>query len=167
MYKSIDTIKIKFPNTYQFCNNDNNKFLLLLRKGIYPYEYMDNSERFNETMLPAKNSFYSEFNLEDISNEDYKHSQKVWDAFNIQSLGQYHDLYFQSDTLQLADVLEKFREKWIEIYQLDPAHFVSAPGLALQACLKKTKIKLELLTVINMLLMFEEGIRSGMCISII
>ena len=129
MYKSIDTIKIKFPNTYQFCNNDNNKFLLLLRKGIYPYEYMDNSERFNETMLPAKNSFYSEFNLEDINNEDYK--QIVWDTFNMQNLGKYHDLYVQSDTLQLADVLEKFREKWIEIYQLDPARFVSAPGLAL------------------------------------
>ena len=126
---------------------------------------MDNSERFNETMLPAKNSFYSEFNLEDINNEDYK--QIVWDTFNMQNLGKYHDLYVQSDTLQLADVLEKFREKWIEIYQLDPAHFVSAPGIALQACLKKTKIKLELLTVINMLLMFEEGIRSGMCISII
>ena len=90
---------------------------------------MDNSERFNETMLPAKNSFYSEFNLEDINNEDYK--QIVWDTFNMQNLGQYHDLYVQSDTLQLADVLEKFREKWIEIYQLDPARFVSAPGLAL------------------------------------
>ena len=74
-YKSIDALKIKFPNTYQFCNNYNNKFLLLLRKGVYPYEYMDNWERFNETMLPPKKSFYSELNLEDISNEDYKHAQ--------------------------------------------------------------------------------------------
>ena len=93
--------------------------------------------------------------------------KKVWDTFNMQNLGEYHDFYVQSDTLQLADVFEKFREKCIEIYQLDPAHFVSAPGLAWQACLKKTKIKLELLTDINMLLMFEEVIRGGMCQSII
>ena len=118
-------------------------------------------------MLPPKKSFYSELNLEHISNEDYKHAQKVWDTFNIQNLGEYHDLYVQSDTLQLVAVFEKFRGKCIEIYQLDPAHFVSAPGLAWQACLKKTKIKLELLTDINMLLMFEEVIRGGMCQSII
>ena len=135
-----------------------NKCLLLLRKGVYPCEYMDNWERFNETMLPPKKSFYSELNLEDISNEDYKHAQKIWDTFNIQNLGEYHDLYVQSDTLQLVDVFEKFREKCIAIYQLDPAHFVSAPALAWQACLKKTKMKSELLTDINMLLMFEEGI---------
>ena len=135
-----------------------NKCLLLLRNGVYPCEYMDNWERFNETMLPPKKSFYSELNLEDISNEDYKHAQKIWDTFNIQNLGEYHDLYVQSDTLQLVDVFEKFREKCIAIYQLDPAHFVSAPSLAWQACLKKTKMKSELLTDINMLLMFEEGI---------
>ena len=93
--------------------------------------------------------------------------KKVWDTFNIQNLGEYYDLYVHSDTLQLANVFEKFREKCIEIYQLDPAHFVSAPGLAWQACLKKTEIKLELSTDINMLLMFEGGIRGSMCQSII
>ena len=76
-------------------------------------------------MLPPKKSFYSELNLEGIINKDYKHAQKVWDTFNVQNLGEYHDLYVQSDTLQLADIFEKFREKCIEIYQLDPAHFVS------------------------------------------
>ena len=125
LYKSIDALKFKFPNPYQFCNNDNNKFLLLLRKRVYSYEYMDNWERFNEIILPPKKSFYSELNLEDITNKDYKHAQKVWDTFNVQNLGEYHDLYVQSDTLQLADVFEKFREKCIKIYQLDPAHFVS------------------------------------------
>ena len=94
-YKSIDAIKVKFPNKYQFCNNDNNKFLLLLRKGVYPYKYMDDWERFNETTLPPKKSFYSELNLEYINNEDYKHAQKVWDTFNIQNLGEYHDVYVQ------------------------------------------------------------------------
>ena len=74
-----------------------------------------------------------------------------------------HDLYLLSDTLLLADVFENFRDKCIEIYELDPAHFLSAPGLAWQACLKKTKVKLELLTDIDMLLMVEEGIRGGIC----
>ena len=166
-YKSIETLKEKFSSTYQFCNKDNNKFLLLSRKGVYPYECMDIWETFNETELPPKISFYSELNLEDITNKDYKHAPKVWDTFNIENLGNYLDLYVQSDTLKLADVFEKFQEKCIEIYQVDPAHFVSAPGLAWQACLKKTNVKLELLTDINMLLMFEEGIRGGICQSIL
>ena len=58
-YKSIDALEKKFPNTYRFCNKDLNKFILLLRKGVYPYEYMDNWERFNETKIPDKKSFYS------------------------------------------------------------------------------------------------------------
>ena len=78
-------------------------------------------------------------------------------------MGDYHDLYVQTDTLLLADVFEKFREKCIEIYGLDPSYFYSAPGLAWQACLKKTDVKLELLTDYQMLLMIEEGIRGGMC----
>ena len=91
------------------------------------------------------------------------HAQKVWDVFEIRNLGEYHDLYVQTDTLLLADVYEKFRDKCIEIYGLDPSYFLSAPGLAWQACLKKTEVKLELLTDYQMLLMIEEGIRGGMC----
>ena len=68
--------------------------------------------------------------MEDISNEDYNHAQKVWDVFEIRNLGEYHDLYVQSDTLLLADVFENFRDKCIDIYELDPSHFVFAPGLA-------------------------------------
>ena len=123
----------KFPSTYEFCNKDLNNISLLLRKGVYPYEYMDSEEKFNETELPDKESFYSELNKEGITDEDYVHAQKVWDTFNIQNLGEYHDLYVQSDTLQLAEVFENFRDNCIEIYQLDPAHFLSAPGLARQA----------------------------------
>ena len=72
-------------------------------------------------------------------------------------------MYVQSDTFLLADVFENFRDKCIEIYELDPAHFLSAPGLAWQACLKKTGVKLELLTDNDMLMMVEKGIRGGMC----
>ena len=78
-------------------------------------------------------------------------------------MGEYHDLYVQSDTALLADAFESFRDKCLEIYELDPAHFLSAPGLAWQACLRKTQVELELLTDNDMLLMFEEGIQGGIC----
>ena len=134
--KLIERLIEKFPNAYQFCNDNLSKFVLLLRKGVYPYEYMDSWEKFDETTLPPKESFYSNLNLEDISDEDYAHAQKVWDVFEINNLGEYHDLYVQSDTLLLADVYENFRNMCLEKYRLDSAHFVSAPGLAWQACLK-------------------------------
>ena len=160
-----DLIK-KFKNTYSFCNNDLNKFILLLRKGVYPYEYMDSWEKFNETSLPIKEDFYSHLNNEDIQDIDYRHGNNVFNNFKLNNLGDYHDLYVQSDTLLLADVSENFRDMCINAYELDPAHFLSLPGLAWQACLKKTNIELELLTDYDMLLMVEEGIRGGICHSI-
>ena len=93
-----------FLSVYQFCNGDLNKFVLLLRKGIYPYEYMDNWEKSDEIAFLHKEAFYSNLNLEDISDEDYTHAQKVWDVFEINNIGDYHDLYVKSDTLLLADV---------------------------------------------------------------
>ena len=156
--QKINGLIKKFPSVYLFCNGDLNKFVLLLRKGVYPYEYMDSWEKFNETELPPKKDFYSNFNLENISDKDYKHAQKVWETFEIKNLGEYHDLYVQCDTLLLADVFENFRDKCIEIYELDPAHFLSALGLTWQACLKKTIIKLELLIDPDMLLIVEKGI---------
>ena len=78
----------KFPNTYEFCNGDTNKFILLLRKNVYPYECIDNWERFDET-LPEKKSFYSELYFEDTTDEDYMHAQKVFEEFNIKNLGEY------------------------------------------------------------------------------
>ena len=109
---------------------DLNKLVLLLRKGVYPYEYMDSWERFDETSLPDEKAFYSKINYEGIADKEYAHAQKVWEVFGIKNLGEYHDLYVLSDTLLLADVFENFRDKCIEIYDLDPAHFLSAPGLA-------------------------------------
>ena len=161
--KSINELIEKFPTTYQFCNGDFNKFVLLLRKGVYPYEYMDSWEKFNETSIPPKEAYYSKLNEEDISDADYAHVQNLWEVFKIKDIGDDHDLYVQNDTLLLADVFENFRDKCMEIYGLDPAHFLSAPRLAWQACLKKTKVELELLTDIDMLLMVEKGIRGGIC----
>ena len=116
----------KFKNMYSFCNNDLNKFILLLRKGVYPYEYMDNWERFNETSLPSKESFYSNLNMENIEDIDYRHGNNVFNKFKLNS-GDYRDLYVQSDTLLLADVFENFRDMCLKEYELDPAHFLSLP----------------------------------------
>ena len=96
----------KFPITYQLCNKDHNKFMLLLRKGIYSYEYMDSWQRFDEKSLPDKEYFYSELNNEGITDEEYEHAQKVWKVFKIKNLGMYHDLYVQGDTSLLAEVFE-------------------------------------------------------------
>ena len=153
----------KFFNIYRFRNRHPNKFSLLLRKGVYPYEYMDSWEKFNETELPDKESFYSELNKEGITDEHYAHALKVWNTFSINNLGEYHDLYVQTDTLFLADVFENFRDSCINTYELDPAHFVSLPGLVWHTCLKKTGIELEILTDNDMLLMEEKRIRRGMC----
>ena len=156
----------RFKSTHEFFNNDLSKFILLLRKVVYPYQYMDNWERFNETSLPNKESFYSNLNMEDIDDIDYRHGNNVFKRFRLKDLEEYHNLYVQSDTLLLADVFENFRNKCLEVYELDPAHFLSLPGLAWQACLKRTNIKLELLTDYDMLLLVEEGIRGGICHSI-
>ena len=128
--KPVNGLIKKFPNINQFCNGDINKFVLLLRKGVYPYEYMDSWERFSETTFPNKKAFYSELNLEYITDKDYAHAQKVFEELKLKNLGGYHDLYVQRDILLLADVFENFRNKCIEIYELDPAHFLSVPGLA-------------------------------------
>ena len=105
---------------------------------------MDTWEKFDETTVPLKEDFYSELNLEGISGEDYSHVEKVRDVFELKNRGDYHDLYVQIDTLLRADVFENFRNTCLEIYELDPVYFESAPRLAWQACLKKTKVKLEL-----------------------
>ena len=115
------------PSVYEFCEGDLDKFVLLLRKCIYPYEYMNSWEKFDETSLPDKKDFHSKLNSEDISDYDYERAKKVWDIFEIKNVGEYHDLYVRTDTLLLADVFENFRNKCMKTYQLDPLHFVSAP----------------------------------------
>ena len=129
-HKSISRLDKKLPSIYKFCNNDLNKFALLLRKRIYPYKYMDSWEKLNETTIPSKGAFYSNLNLEGVTDEDYNHAQKVWDIFEIKNLGEYHDLHVQSNTLLFADVFGNFRNKCIDIYELNLSRSVSAPGLA-------------------------------------
>ena len=90
--------KERFFNTYKFSNHDNNKFILLLQRGVYPYEYMDDWKKFNEMSLPEKEDFYSHLNMEDIADTNYVHAKRVCKDFERKNLGKYHDLYVQSDT---------------------------------------------------------------------
>ena len=122
------------------------KVRLLVRKGVYPYDYMDSLERLNETQLPPKEAFYSKLNKSHISDEDYEHAQKVWSEFDCETMRDYHDLYLKSDVLLLADVFENFRDVCLTKYELDPAWYYTAPGLAWNAALKMTKVELELLS---------------------
>ena len=151
----------RYASTYKFCDGHVNNFILLLRKGVYPYEYMDSWERFDETSLSNNEDFFSGLNMEDITDIVYRHAKEVFKELKMNNLGNYHDFIVQSDTLLLAYVFENFRNKCFKIYELDPTYLLSAPALAWQACLKKTEVKLELLTDINMLLIIEEEIRGG------
>ena len=117
--KPIEGLIRKFPSIYQFWNGDLSKSILLLRKGVYPYEDMDNWGKFDKTKILHKEAFYSELNLEGISDADYPHAQKVWEVFGIKNRGEYHDWYSQSDTLLLAEMFGNFRDKCNEIYELD------------------------------------------------
>ena len=116
---------------------------MLLRKCVYPYEYINSVERLEERELPPKEMFYSKLNNEDISQDDYEHAQIVWNEFNCQTLRDYHNLYNQSDVLLLADVFENFRDVCMT-NRFDPAWYFTSPGLAWDAALKLTKVELEL-----------------------
>ena len=106
---------------------------------------MDTCEGLDETSLPDKKAFYSELKLKEVSDEDYQHAQKVFKDFNFKNIGECHDLYVQCNTLLLSDVFENFRNNCIEIYEFDPAHFLSAPGLACEACFKKGRSKIRII----------------------
>ena len=162
----INVLQERFLNTYQLCHNDIEKFELMLRKGIYPYENMDSWCKFDEPVPLDKECYFSELNDENISDSDLDHVKNVCNTFKIDNLGKYHDLYVRSDTTLLADVFENFRDKWLNINKLDPAYYFSAPGLSWHSCLKKTGIKLELLTDPNMLLQLEKSIRGEVCTAI-
>ena len=148
-----------FQNTKEIMKDN---IELLVRKGVYPYDYVSSLEKLTETQLPTKEQFYSRLNDEDISDEDYQHAQNVWNTFKCQTIRDYHDLYLKSDVLLLADVFENFRRTCLKHYKLDPAHYYTSPGLAWDACLKETGQQLELLCDYDMLMMIERGIRGGM-----
>ena len=149
------------PEAFQITARYEPDCALLMRKGLYPYEYMDSWERFEETQLPPKEDFYSKLTGASISDSDYTHAQRVWETFGCQNLGNYTDLYCRTDVLLLADVFENFRKTSQKQYGLDPANYYTSPGLSWDALLKKTGVELELLTDYDQHLFIEKGMRGG------
>ena len=134
---------------------------LLLQKGVYPYEYMDSFDRFQEAELPPIGKFYSSLSNESISKKDYQHAQEVWKTFNRKNLGDYHDLYLKTDVSLLADVFQTFRRTCMNAYKLHPLHYYTTPGLSWDALLKYTGIELELLADYDQYLSIAKGTRGG------
>ena len=164
MAASLDSLvknlpKDSFKNLTEFYEGD--ELNLLLRKGVFPYDWFDNFGKLSSTSVPPKEAFHSILNDSGITEEDYQHAQKVWETFKMKTMRDYHDLYLKSDVLLLSDVFENFRDVCLDNYHLDPAFYYTAPGLAWDACLKITKIELELLYDYEMLMMVEKGIRGG------
>lgn len=147
----------------EFNNNEN--INLLLQKGVYPYDYVNDFSIFEENKLPNKDEFYSILNNEEISEEDYQQAKEVFNKFNCKNIGDYHDLYLKTDVCLLSDVFENFRNVCVNAYELDPANYLTAPSLSWDAMLKLTNIKLETFNdkQSNMLLFVENGIRGGIC----
>lgn len=165
MSSSIEKLSSYLENckksvTRKHCNSDE-EFVLLIRKGVFPYDYIDSWDKLDETVLPPQTSFYSILNDEDVTDECYSHAIRVWRTFNIKSLGEYSDLYLKTDVLLLTDIFENFRKTCLATYQLDALHYFTAPGLAFDAMLKSTKVRLELFTDIDMAMFVEQGIRGG------
>ncbi|XP_041351034.1 uncharacterized protein LOC121370009 [Gigantopelta aegis] len=140
---------------------DEQKISLLLRKGVYPYDFMDDESKFNMSQLPAQAEFYNSLTDSDISDEDYEHVHQVWTTFDLKTMGEYHDLYMKTDVLLLADVFENFRNMCLDYYDLDSAHYFTLPGVGWDAMLKMGGVELELLTDLDMHLMIEHGLRGG------
>ena len=148
-----------FKNLNKYFTSKQTK--LLKQKGFFPYDYMDNIEKLKDSKPPPQKAFYSKLTGKGINNYNYNHVLNVWKSFNMKTLKDYLELYNESDVLLLADVFENFRDICLKNYGLDPVYYYTAPGLAWDACLKMTKINLELLSDVDKLLMIEKGIRGG------
>lgn len=101
---------------------------ILLRKGVFPYDYMSSFDVFEELSLPLKEKFYSKLNFEEITSDDYDHAMKVWNKFNCRNIGDYHDKYLMLDVCLLADIFQNFRKICFKVYNLEPLQFFSTPG---------------------------------------
>lgn len=184
-YISVTLESLRFLDSLQFLNtsldnlvsnlsaegSDNFKILrqcmgddhlnLLLRKGVFPYSWLTDKSKLNETHLPSADAFFNDLTDTPISTNDYKHAQNIWSSYNMSSMQEYHDLYLKTDVLLLADVFESFRNTSLKYYEIDSCNMYSAPGLAWNAMLKMTGVRLELLTDIDQHLFIEAGIRGG------
>ena len=146
-------LKKHFPNDKQFD--------LVLRKGVYFYDYASSFEVFQQTSLPDKQDFYNKLKDEDISDKDYKHAHEVFKQFKCKNLLDYMELYVSTDAILLADVFEHFRNLAIDSYGLDPLHYISLPSFGRDAMLKLTGVEIELISDVEILNLVQAGIRGG------
>ena len=135
---------------------------LLTEKGVYPYDYMNAFDKFSDEQLPSKEQFYSRLAEEDITNDDYNKAKQIWKHFDIQNMGEYHDLNLKTDVLLLTDVFENFRDMCLSYYGLDPVYYYTLPNFAFDAMLKLTGIEIDLVYNQEMYEMIEAGLRGGM-----
>ena len=177
-YLSLSVGQLKFLDSYQFTNNlvntlddaefrylgescATNNFELIRRKGVYPYDYMDNFEKFDEIELPSQDSFFNKLSGSPCPDTEYAHAAQVWNAFGFDTVVDYQDIYLQLDVLLLADFFEKFRRTCLEFYKLDPLHYFTSPCLAWDAALRVSRVDQELITDENMYHFVEGSIRGG------
>lgn len=151
--ESLEPLKTHFRNEHEY--------LLAIRKGVFPYDFVTGWESLTSTCLPSKEKFYSKLKQESISDENYNHAKNVWNTFQVQNLGEFSDIYLKTDVLLLSVVFENFRSLAFKYYGLDPSFFVSLPSFSWAAALKMIKINLSLLTDIDQILFIEKGIRGG------
>jgi len=151
---------VNFPCMKQYFNDEID---LLCRKGFYPYEWVDNDSKLDFDGLPSQDKFYSKLSQSSISDNDYQHAQNVYKTLNCKSFLDYHLTYLKCDVLLLADVFENFRNTCQNYYGLDPANYISAPGLAWDAMLLKSNIQLELMHDTKVLDIMERMKRGGLC----
>lgn len=150
-----------FISLASFCKSTE-RFKLARRKGIYPYEYMDSWDKYNQLTLPSREHFYNTLSQSHITSEDFLHAKQVWDIFKVKDLGEYTDIYLKTDVLILTDVFEMFRKTSLVNYKLDPCYYVSAPGFSWDAMLLKTRAKMDLISDLEIYQMLERGIRGGL-----
>ena len=161
--RKTDEQKFKLLKSIMSTRYPNTDYKLLLRKGVFPYEYLNSFERFNDNQLPQRVNFFSTLRGEECSQEDYDYAQRVWTAFGCQTFEDYLKLYLASDVCQLADVFQNFRNMCHQYYDLDPAYFVSAPQFAWNSMFKMLDLKLELISDPEMYRMIQPNIRGGIC----
>jgi hypothetical protein len=137
------------------------RFNLVTRKGVYPYEYFDNFTKFDESTLPPQTAFFNSLSGDSVSDDDFLHAHNVYKVFEMNNLWNYHDLYLLTDIFLLTDVLVSFRKMCLDYYKIDPFHSYTVPGFSWEAALRMTDVKLELLSDPNMHKLFELGIRGG------
>ena len=157
--KTIDEDRISLKQEFGEEN-----YQLLTKKGIYPYDYFDNTKKYNEQKLPNKEEFFNKINNKNISDEDYEHAKNVFEKFNCKNLLDYSILYLKTDICHLSDVFQKFSDFAYKTYELDPRHSFTLPGFSWQSMLKMTKIELELISDPDMYLYLMDTIRGGISV---